>query len=237
MKAIITGGPNCGKTSLINALAGQGYQVVPEAAEPQQLPLQKPQLEIEAKIALEDFELMRLKQKLPEDFSTNTIFKEKNIVYKAPWMQNGEFLRIRQEESIIDKCGRFYNGGRHTILTYKGKNIGQKLNEREELELEISLGQQSNATLEDLLAALGCSLYSSYGKERKIYYFKNPECKAFLDAVWRIPNGSRQPYIEVEGKSEQDVLKTLEQLGLAGKPIIRESYADIFAEGKNGNTS
>src|SRR3989344_9333702 len=33
MKAIITGGPNCGKTSLINALAGQGYQVVPEAAE------------------------------------------------------------------------------------------------------------------------------------------------------------------------------------------------------------
>jgi len=33
MRAIITGGPNCGKTSLINALAGQGYQVVPEAAE------------------------------------------------------------------------------------------------------------------------------------------------------------------------------------------------------------
>ena len=33
MKAIITGGPNCGKTSLINALAGKGYQVVPEAAE------------------------------------------------------------------------------------------------------------------------------------------------------------------------------------------------------------
>ncbi len=33
MKVVITGGPNCGKTSLINALAGMGHQVVPEAAE------------------------------------------------------------------------------------------------------------------------------------------------------------------------------------------------------------
>lgn len=33
MKAVITGGPNCGKTSLVNALADIGYQVVPEAAE------------------------------------------------------------------------------------------------------------------------------------------------------------------------------------------------------------
>ncbi|MBI2040531.1 MAG: ATP-binding protein [DPANN group archaeon] len=33
MKAVITGGPNCGKTSLITAFAELGYQVVPEAAE------------------------------------------------------------------------------------------------------------------------------------------------------------------------------------------------------------
>ena len=33
MEAAITGGPNCGKTSLVNALAAMGYQVVPESAE------------------------------------------------------------------------------------------------------------------------------------------------------------------------------------------------------------
>jgi len=196
--------------------------------------LQKPQLEIEAKIALDDFELMLLKNKLPEDFSSGNIHKEENFVYKSPQMQVGEFLRIRQEKLTVNKCGRLYNGGRWTLLTYKGKNNGQRLNEREEVELEISLGQRSNATLEDMLAALGFTLYSSYAKERKIYNFKNPECEVFLDAVWQIPNGRKKHFVEVEGKSEHDVLEILEQLGLGGKPLIRESYADIFAEVKNG---
>ena len=200
---------------------------------PRQL-LQKPKLEIEAKIALEDFELMLLKSKLPEDFSSGNIHKEENFVYKSPQMQVGEFLRIRQEKLTVNKCGRLYNGGRWTLLTYKGKNNGQRLNEREEVELEISLGQRSNATLEDMLAALGFTLYSSYAKERKIYNFKNPECEVFLDAVWQIPNGRKKHFVEVEGKSEHDVLEILDQLGLGGKPLIRESYADIFAEVKNG---
>ncbi|MBI2040532.1 MAG: CYTH domain-containing protein [DPANN group archaeon] len=196
--------------------------------------LQKPQLEIEAKLFLEDFELLLLKSKLLKDLSGGDVYKEKNFVYKCPQMRAGEFLRIRQEELTVNKCGRLHHGGRWTLLTYKGKNTGRALNVRDEVELEISLGQRSNATLEELLAVLGFSFYSSYAKERQVYNFKNPECDVFLDAVWQIPNGARQQYIEVEGQSERDVLAILERLGLAGKPIIRESYADIFAEVKNG---
>ena len=159
--------------------------------------LQKPQLEIEAKIALEDFELKLLKNKLPKDFSSGNIYKEENFVYKSPQMQVGEFLRIRQEELTINKCGRLYFGSRWTLLTYKGQNNGQKLNERREVELEISLGQRSNATLEELLAALGFALYSSYAKERKIYNFKSPDCDVFLDAVWKIPGESRKNFVEI----------------------------------------
>ena len=195
--------------------------------------LQKPQLEIEAKIALEDFEVMLLKTKLPEESGTGNIYKEKNLVYKTPQMVAGEFLRIRQEELTINKSGRLYSGGRCTLLTYKGENGGQKMNERKEVELDISLGQRSNATLEELLASLGFALYSSYAKEREIYYFKDLECcRVFLDTAWQIPNGSRRHFVEIEGESEPQITKAIERLGLAGKPLIRESYADIFAEVK-----
>ncbi len=196
--------------------------------------LQQSQFEIEAKVALSDFELMLLKQKLPKDFNFSNVHEEKNFVYKAPWMTNGEFLRVRHEKLLVDRGGRLSFGGSWTFLTYKGKNIGQKINERKEVELDIRIGQHSNATLEEMLTALGFTIYSQYAKERKSYYFGDRECTIFLDAVWPLSKGSaRQHYVEVEGKSEQNIFELLEKLGLAGKPIIRESYADIFTEEKN----
>lgn len=200
-------------------------------------------MEIEAKIKVNKAEMKRLEDKFNDLLAEYGLQRldhttERNLIYTSPWMTEGSFLRIRYETHRV-YGGRSPYDENQIIITYKGKNLGKGLNCREEVEADVTICGDGSA-FGNLLEALGFKIYSSYAKERNSIYRKDTVIS--LDYVTstihkferisfdELDKRFCKSFVEVEAKTEEQVLSTLKELGLQNKPIIQKSYADMFAK-------
>ena len=202
-------------------------------------------MEIEAKIKLKDNEEARflgnLLGELAHDLECeSTWFTERNLIFTRSGLEG--YLRIRYEttsksmyEDNIDRI----------ILTYKGKNNSHRMNKREEIQTKIKFGDPE--AFKQILLATGYKLYSAYIKYREVSYLHNKSrsLDAEVSVDWIAPSKekfswfrgdilNRNPkfFLEVEASTEKKVLSMLKKLGLQDRPIIKQSYAQMFAASK-----
>ena len=173
---------------------------------------------------------------------------ERNLIYTRPNAtdSNDGFLRIRYETYILPPCGNgfaHYSYHDRTILTHKDRNTGEGMNCREEDEAEIHI--PNGQAFENVIKKLGLEFFTCYAKQRQVAGFSNSVFVS-LDLVAaaekrfsylprpdkngteKLESYSWRKFIEIEGPAEKDVLEMMKKLGLEGKPIIKESYEEIF---------
>jgi adenylate cyclase class 2 len=125
------------------------------------------------------------------------------------WDRNGE---LREQGSALRL--RRYAGG--ALLTWKGARLEDpRLKIRPELETAL----EDPEAMAGILAAIGFQPFRTMVKSRSLW--RRGELEACLDET---PFGR---YLELEGSPEA-IQEALEQLGLAGSPIERRSYATLF---------
>jgi adenylate cyclase class IV len=195
--------------------------------------------EIEAKIALvNEEEKLALEKRLTKEIRgvAETVLLN-NRVYRAPWMRRGEFVRLRFEREL----GNSWNG-KHSGVTYKGQNVGQTVNFRE--EINFGLDKWHAETFEEFLKAMRFELYSNYYARRTAFNFHgydpvvicldmlNKSCQLYSDDKNFVEDIGKEDalyFVEIEALTENKVLSELKRLGLQDRPIVKESYANIFA--------
>ena len=121
-----------------------------------------------------------------------------------------EGLRLRVSTNIDTKS-------EHASITHKGSNRHGSLKCRE--ETEVSVGSASDAAR--LLEHLGYVRVLTFQKKRLSY--KLDGCRIEIDEVPHL--GS---FVEIEGNSEEHVMRVREMLGLAERPLIKASYAAML---------
>ena len=199
--------------------------------------------EIEAKIALlNEQEMLALETRLAREIKgVPIILLQNNRVYGAPWMQGEEFVRIRFE--------REPRGSWHRLdwfsVTYKGQNVGQTVNSREEIEFDMN--KYHAERFEEFLKAMRFELYSNYYTRRTEFSYHgydpvnictdtiNKSCQLYGDDknfVEDIGKEGALYFVEIEARTEAKVLSELKRLGVQDRPIVKESYARMFAEVK-----
>jgi adenylate cyclase, class 2 len=104
----------------------------------------------------------------------------------------------------------------HTI-TYKGPRQHGPLKSREEKELGVDNARAATTLLE----ALGFHHILSFEKKRQSWMLS--DCQVELDELPHLGL-----YVEIEGPSDEAVMKTREQLQLADEPIIKASYVALL---------
>ena len=121
-----------------------------------------------------------------------------------------EALRLRVQRNVSDGAAKF-------ILTFKGPRQHGQLKSREEDELTVTDDRDAIA----LLRCLGYSRVISFEKRRESWKFEG--CAVELDEL---------PYlglfVEIEGPSEDIVLKVRKTLTLADEPVVRASYIALL---------
>jgi adenylate cyclase class 2 len=169
-------------------------------------------LEIEAKMKVSDHSAIREKLKATGAkpagavLEVNTFFDTEDRSLLAA----DEGLRLRQQRDIA--------GGVNTyIITFKGPRTHGQLKSRE--EVEVTVGSDKDAVA--LLGCLGFSRVMSFQKKRESW--KLGGCSIELDEVPYLGT-----YIEIEGPSEDAVLKVRELLQLSDIPIVRASYIALL---------
>jgi len=158
--------------------------------------------EIEIKLKVESFK--GLIEKLKR-FKKREVL-QKDVYYQHPCKNFGETdeaLRLR----IVDSIGE---------LTYKGPRVKSKVKKRVEIIVKTSDVNE----LKKLLERLGFKPIAEIVKKRLIYEYKGVE--VCLDEVQGLGF-----FIELEGKSEEDVLKVLKELRIEGK-IEDKTYLELY---------
>ncbi len=119
-----------------------------------------------------------------------------------------EWVRVREE-------------GVKKTLTYKYKPLNNsKIGVTQEIEVEVS---DFDKTVE-LITKLPFYYRTMYQENRSIIFRKgNIEFKI---AIWPLID----PYLEIEGSNEVEVLRALEELDLKGKDVGDFDIAKIYAE-------
>ena len=171
-------------------------------------------VEIEAKMSVDSFDAVRTKLRevgatpAGAHFEVNTFFDtaERGLVAR------GEGLRLRLNRD--DATGRETH-----VVTFKGPRRPGALKSREEIEFDVSPG----AAAAELLERLGYRRTLSFEKRRETWELGG--CKVELDEVPHLGQ-----FVEVEGPGEQIVLRVREQLGLSGRPIVKESYVALLTQ-------
>ena len=135
---------------------------------------------------------------------------ERNVCFDTPesaLYAGDSLLRLR-------KCGP-------TVLTYKGPraNAGDKVKSRVEIEVEVG----DFEAMRELLAALGFVKVWAYEKKREEW--KVGKTKICLDTLPRMGT-----YVEVEGKSEGELMRVLRKLGIARSDATSRTYAEIWRD-------
>ncbi len=170
-------------------------------------------LEIEAKIKVADHQRVRAAlpqhgtQVAPRCLETNRIFDgEMNLLAR------GCGLRVRQ---ISDERGQIVGGS----LTYKGPIEPGPLKVRPEIETPVA----DPRAAAEILEALGFTPRLTFQKYRETWAVG--ACVVELDEVPHLGC-----FIEIEGPSAEEVHEVRHRIGLAGEPLIQQSYISLLVE-------
>ncbi len=121
---------------------------------------------------------------------------------------------LARDQGLRVRVSRDLNTGKVScVVTHKGPNQYGQLKQRQETELEV--GDADDAAR--LLNQLGFVRYLSFQKKRQSW--KLDGCKVELDEVPYLGH-----FIEIEGPSEETVMKVREKLGLSHLALIKSSY-------------
>lgn len=169
-------------------------------------------VEIEAKMKLHDGDNMaallkdRGAARIGEYLETNTFYDTDDRALLAA----GEGLRLRIAQNLA-------TGAIQCVLTHKGPTQYGPLKSREETELTV--GSAEDAA--QLLERLGFVRCLSFQKRRQSWQLEG--CKVELDEVPHLGQ-----FIEIEGPSEDVVMRLRDALGLGGRPLIKASYVAML---------
>ena len=170
-------------------------------------------VEIEAKMKVESFEpvLKALGEHqavaLGEQIETDAFFDSSDRALLAA----DKGLRLRVAVSTDGKKGE-------ALLTYKGPVGHGAIKKREEIQTPVGDAQMMGKLLEQL----GFKQWLKYQKRRRSW--KLDSCRVELD---EIPHLGR--FVEIEGPSEEAVMKVRQKLGLAGQTLIKASYVGMLS--------
>jgi adenylate cyclase class 2 len=169
-------------------------------------------VEIEAKMKLTDVPALRERlrsagaQPAGSVLELNSFFDTEDRSLLAA----DQALRLRHKRDIA-------TGKESCIITYKGPRQHGQLKNREENELGVS----SDRDAIRLLKSLGYRQVIAFEKRRESWTLDG--CSIELDEV---------PYlgwfVEIEGPSEQEVLRLRQTLNLHDAPILRASYVALL---------
>lgn len=135
--------------------------------------------------------------------------REKNFLFddaSESLRQQGKLLRIRKTPSA-------------QILTYKGPiSAASKLKHREEIECRIDDAD----VLLGILEQVGFKVGTEYSKYRTV--FEKGDFSISLDET------EAGNYLEVEGPSDEEIIKLSEKLGYSEQDFVRRTYAELIGE-------
>ncbi len=170
-------------------------------------------IEIEAKMKLDDPAAITARLREAGASPAGEVL-EQNIFYDRP----DRSLLVRDEGFASRVSRDLRTGGSVAAITHKGPNRAGQLKTREETELTVSSAEDAARLLEKL----GFVRWLSFQKRRASW--KLDECKIEVDHLPHIGD-----FIEIEGPSEEVIMRLREKLGLAELPLIRPSYAAMLA--------
>lgn len=165
-------------------------------------------VEIEAKMKVDSLDVTVAKLKAVGGERVGD-FEEVNAFFDTEdrsLLAADEGLRLRVAKNVDTKAEKY-------VLTFKGPRLHGKLKSREERELDV--GNAKDA--EKFLNSLGFKKVLAFEKKRTKW--KLAGCSIELDTLPHLGT-----YVEIEGPSEDTVMKVREQLGLERAPIIKSSY-------------
>lgn len=135
--------------------------------------------------------------------------REKNYLFDDPsgsLQKQGKLLRIRKTPSA-------------QMITYKGPiSSGSKLKHREEIETRID----DSEVFPRIFREIGFSVTTEYSKYRTVF-----EKDGFNVSLDETEAGN---YLEVEGPSDEEIMKLGEKLGYSEADFIRQTYAELIGE-------
>jgi len=171
--------------------------------------------EIEAKVRIADPETFRARISARGAPAAETVLEVNRLFDDAAGtlQQSGSALRLREERRPADGAVL------RTLLTFKGPRQPSRMKRRLEFETAVGAAEPMVA----ILGALGLAEVFYYEKHRTAWHLA--DCEVVLDELPHLGW-----FVEVEGPSEESVLARLADLGLAGEPIIRESYRHLLSE-------
>jgi adenylate cyclase class 2 len=171
--------------------------------------------EIEAKIRITDPEALRRQMAARGLVAGGTVLEINRLFDDGEdsLTRSGSALRLREERPLEGGAAR------RTLLTYKGPREPSRMKRRSEIETSVGAAEPMAAILE----AMG--LVEAFRYEKRRTTWNVGDCEVVLDEVpylgW---------YAEVEGPTEEAVLKCLADLGLKDRPIITESYITLLVQ-------
>lgn len=121
-----------------------------------------------------------------------------------------EGLRVRVSEDL-------QQGTVECVLTHKGPSRSGRLRSREETKLVVD----SPSEAATLLERLGFTPCLSFEKRRQTW--KLDDCKIDIEELPHLGQ-----FVEIEGRNEDVVMKLRDYLGLAERPLVRNSYVAML---------
>lgn len=169
-------------------------------------------VEIEAKMAVSSLDPVRAR--LQEAGATHV----SDVMELNTFFDTEDRSLLAADEGLRLRVNRASTGGmERNILTYKGPRQHGPLKSRDELEVEVTSAPDAAALLE----RLGFLRMLSFEKKRQSW--KLADCKVELDELPHL--GS---YVEIEGPTQDAVMKTRQLLKLDDRPIVKASYIALL---------
>jgi adenylate cyclase, class 2 len=169
-------------------------------------------VEIEAKMKVDDLGVVRDRLKAVGATPIGE-YLERNVFFDTEdrsLLTADQGLRVRLAKDNV-------SGNHVCTITFKGPRLHGVLKSREETEVTIGNFDEANA----LLKCLGYAAVLSFEKRRQSWSIGG--CRVELDELPHLG-----PYVEIEGKREETVLKVREMLQLADRPLIKTSYIALL---------
>jgi adenylate cyclase class 2 len=165
--------------------------------------------EIEIKFALKDTQVIAkqllelgFRVAVPRHLEKNYLFDNGSGALRSV----GKVLRVRQTPST-------------QTVTYKGPIVPTaKLKQREEIECRIEDAQ----TIIRILEEVGFKVRMQYSKVRTV--FESDGLKVSVDET------EAGDYLEIEGPSDEEIIKLGARLGYSEQDFVRRTYSDLIGE-------
>jgi len=129
------------------------------------------------------------------------------------------FDTAEERLSKADKALRLRSAGKKNVLTYKGPQGQSRYKQRQEIQTTVDDPQATR----DLLEQLGFCQSLLFEKRRESWLLNC--CRIELDSLPLLGT-----FVEVEGPSEQDITRILEQLQLDKEDLIKTPYPTLLRE-------